>query len=215
MIIKTGRAWNGKLANIDELLIWMYDNVMTTTDQNQKSAIFRRYYRYYNDGDMPRGKDFYSRNPLHSIEDILELQVEKFIKRMLKKYHGKYSRQEFMKYKKQKNYQTIVNMAERYDVSSLDYFGKNIKDEKILEMISEITDLDKDIRVKTRALIDIESKNKPDLRWCMNHITSSQMSSLENQNVEIPEDIKLEWKNIKLLSDKIKSSAELCKANIA
>ena len=46
-----GRAWNGKLNNLNEYLKYLYP-LMSTTDQELKDSVFRTYYRHYNDGDF-------------------------------------------------------------------------------------------------------------------------------------------------------------------
>ena len=110
-----GRAWYGKLKRIDELLSWLYDkNILNKTDKNKKDVIFNRYYRYYNDGDVPRGKKYppvptgipLNRNSkaAKKIEQILEEEVTEFIKATLKKYSKKYNRKDFRKDKAQQIY---------------------------------------------------------------------------------------------------------------
>lgn len=43
---KAGRAWNGRLNKIDELLQWMYSNdILNKGEKAQKDALFHQYYR--------------------------------------------------------------------------------------------------------------------------------------------------------------------------
>lgn len=97
--VKPGRAWSGKIKNIDNLLSWMYDkDILNKTEKQKKDTIFHSYYRYYNDGDFPRilsplGISKYS--PDEKIETALEEVIEAFIKKILAKYAGKYSRKDF------------------------------------------------------------------------------------------------------------------------
>ena len=89
-----GRAWSGRLRNIDNLLSWMYDEgILTKTDMNKKDSLFHKYYRYYNGGDMPRGVSKYGSKADMELE--LEQQVTDFMKKILSKYAGKYDRQQF------------------------------------------------------------------------------------------------------------------------
>lgn len=90
---QAGRAWSGKLKNIDNLMSWMYDReIINKGEQSEKDKTFREYYRYYNDGDIPRSmrgmKD-------EDIELNIEKKVEEFIKKILAKYTGKYDRKDF------------------------------------------------------------------------------------------------------------------------
>lgn len=94
-----------KMKNIDGLFSWLYDkDILTATDKKKKDSMFNKYYRYYNDGDFPRGlKDLTRWDHPDDIALALEKQVEDFIKYVLAKYVGKYDRNEFRisKYLKQ------------------------------------------------------------------------------------------------------------------
>jgi hypothetical protein len=95
-----GRAWEGKLERINNLLNWLETNkIMNATDRKKWESIRRNYYRWHNDGDKPgvlrKEIQFY-----HSDDDIsamIETKLEEFIKDILSKYHGKYDRAEFNK----------------------------------------------------------------------------------------------------------------------
>lgn len=95
-----GRAWSGKLENLDSLFSWMYDKgILNKTDKAKKDSIFRQYYRYYNDGDFPSGlvkaKDIKRWDTKEDIEKGLEEYIEDFMKSILAKYAGKYDRRDF------------------------------------------------------------------------------------------------------------------------
>lgn len=94
-----GRAWSGKLSNIDNLFSWMYEKgIITKSEQKEKDRVFRQYYRYYNDGDFPRalsslGISKYAGKT--TVENALEQYLEGYIKKILAKYAGKYDRTDF------------------------------------------------------------------------------------------------------------------------
>ena len=82
----SGRAWSGKLSNIDNLLSWMYDKgILNKSEQGEKDRKFREYYRWYNDGDRPSGLTGSDAD----IESYLERSIDDFIKKVLTKYAGK------------------------------------------------------------------------------------------------------------------------------
>jgi hypothetical protein len=131
-----GRAWSGKIKNVDNLLSWMYDKgILTKAEQAEKDRVFREYYRYYNDGDRPdgmTGKD-------SDIELQLEQRVEGFIKKVLAKYTGKYNRRDFRVDTLLGDLNTLRNVtAGQYIASNdthwepdpyglLNYWGKDVK----------------------------------------------------------------------------------------
>lgn len=93
------RAWNGKLQRIDKLMAWMYDQgILTKGEMAAKDKVFHQYFRYYNDGDFPRGlqaKGVSKLDDKKTIEKALEEYLDDFIKKMLKKYMPKIDRTEF------------------------------------------------------------------------------------------------------------------------
>lgn len=127
-----GRAWSGKLERLDKLLAWMYDhNILNKGEKSKKDSIFRQYYRYYNDGDFPKGlqaKGINSFSRKEVIEKELETMVEDFIKEILSKYQGKYNRQEFMYDDLLSELYTLNNVIKDYDVYGfLNYWSKKTK----------------------------------------------------------------------------------------
>lgn len=113
-----GRAWNGRLAKIERLLTWMYDqNILTKTEKEQKDAIFRQYYRYYNDGDFPRGLyglGIRSYSSKEEIEDALEEYLSRFIRRILSKYLPKIDRTDFNYQDAIKSIDNILNVVSKH-----------------------------------------------------------------------------------------------------
>lgn len=144
--VKTLRAWNGKLEHVGNILYWLYDkDILTATEKKQKDTVFNSYYRYYNDGDHPRGLKTKDGLPLYKysskqlIEESLEIKLETFIKKILKKYNSKIDRSEIKKSEKLKTFNTLINVSERNDVYSLiNYWEKDVKDANILELIESI-----------------------------------------------------------------------------
>ena len=97
-----GRAWNKGLENMNKLISWLYDSdVLTKTDKSVWDRKVNKYYRYYNDGDFPKGLKTTSGTPMqkwvHSgekLEQALERDLEVHIKMLLDKYKGRYDRTE-------------------------------------------------------------------------------------------------------------------------
>lgn len=127
-----GRAWSGKIGNIDNLLSWMYDKgILNKTEQAEKDRTFRQYYRYYNDGDIPQGLRGLSDE---KIELHIEQKVEEFIKKILAKYTGKYDRRDFRVDTLLGDLYTLQNIVGGHDGGKmepdphglLNYWGKKI-----------------------------------------------------------------------------------------
>ena len=89
----SGRAWQGKLENLDNLFSWLYSqNILSRDEQDEKDELFRAYYRFYNDGDTPTNIEIESDE---SEEQALERSLDDFMKKVLSKYAGKYDRRKF------------------------------------------------------------------------------------------------------------------------
>ena len=129
-----GRAWSGKIKNIDNLMSWMYDKgIINKGEQAEKDRVFREYYRWYNDGDTPRGLQGMSND---KIELYIEKKVEEFIKKVLAKYTGKYDRKDFRVDTLLADLSMLSNITGGRDGGKggepdayglLNYWGKNIK----------------------------------------------------------------------------------------
>jgi hypothetical protein len=161
----TGRAWSGKIENIDNLLSWMYaKGIINKGEQAEKDRRFREYYRWYNDGDYPRGlKDV----PRIKVGEYLEKSVEEFIKKILAKYAGKYDRKDFRIDTLLGDLSTLYNIVggdssrEPDPHGLLNYWGKriNVNDSEFEKMLSELRPL---YDVAKKAANDIVDKETAD-----------------------------------------------------
>jgi hypothetical protein len=159
----SGRAWSGKIKNLDNLFAWLYDKgIMNKGEQAKKDSIFRQYYRWYNDGDFPRGlasKGISKYQGDDKIERALEDEVENFMKVILNKYTGKYDRREFHLDTLLNDLHTLENITAGYKQEDgvrgepdphglLTYWGKkiNTKDSEFEKMLTELQPLYDDIR---------------------------------------------------------------------
>ena len=109
----------------------MYDkDILTATDKQEKDKVFRQYYRYYNDGDLPaalRVKGISKYNEKR-VEEELEKYLEAFIKKMLAKYLPKIDRTEFRYDSIIKNLETVHSVAKNNDTHGLlEYWLKKVK----------------------------------------------------------------------------------------
>ncbi len=161
-----GRAWSGKITNIDNLMSWMYDkDILTNAEKNEKDKKFREYYRWYNDGDYPTGQNG---NSDSEVEEYLENSIEEFIKKVLSKYSGKYNRKDFQLDTILGDLKTLQNVAGGYQQEDgvrgepdpyglLNYWGTKINTnnsefEKLLSELRPIYDAVK------KAAMDIVNK---------------------------------------------------------
>lgn len=143
---KAMRAWGGKLKQVDKLLSWMYDkDILNKGEKNKKDSLFNQYYRYYNDGDFPRGlKDeqgyvLSKYSHAETIQTALEAKIEDFIKKVLAKYMDKIDRKDFRIDQGLADIETVIDVSARFDVHSLTkYWHKNVKDADTLAMIKEL-----------------------------------------------------------------------------
>ena len=105
--VKLFRAWCHKLDNIEHLMWSLHDlDILTKTDKKKKDATFRRYYRWFNDGDVPRvkangGYNCYRGMNKESIHAAVEHDLNKFLKEILTKYLKKANRHELIKHYKE------------------------------------------------------------------------------------------------------------------
>jgi len=181
-----GRAWSGNLENLDSLFSWMYDKgILNKTDKAKKDSIFRQYYRYYNDGDFPRGlakaKGVVQYDSKEKIEKALEEYVEDFMKMILAKYAGKYDRRTFRfdsllsnLYSLQQNIKfeipeggvddgRVENFS--YDVNAFLYFYKKIGSvtEEFDKLVVDLEKLFKKFSATADKQIEAKLKENPDL----------------------------------------------------
>ena len=187
------RAWNGKLKNIDTLLIWMYNkDILNKGEKAKKDSIFYRYYRYYNDGDKPRGMKWELKE---KIEEYIEVGAEDFSRKMLKKYAGKYSRKQFRIDTHNENTKYLIELCSRNEFHSLTkYWKKDVKDVKILKMISLLeTKYD-----ETKLLLNTEL-DKQNLSQCKCKTMEYAFEELRKKIMLLPMDLVLEFDNMKSL----------------
>ena len=141
---KAGRAWNGRLNKIDELLQWMYSNdILNKGEKAQKDALFHQYYRYYNDGDMPRNLSNEFGNRLskwsgkEKIEVALEMKLEEFIKKILSKYLGKIDRGLVNIDTQIGKLNTVIDVTDMKDIHGLvKYWVKDVNDPDVKAQIT-------------------------------------------------------------------------------
>ena len=165
---RPGRAWSGKLENLENLFSWMYSKGILNKDEKaKKDRIFRQYYRWYNDGDFPsdlRLKVSQSDRD-EVIEKALEELIEKFMKEVLNKYTGKYDRREFHIDTLLGDLNTLENIVAGHNDSSrgepdpyglLNYWGKKINtgDSEFEKMLGELGPLYKDVDESTDKALE-------------------------------------------------------------
>ncbi len=104
--IKIARAWCHKLNYVQQLLWSLYDlDILTKTDKKKNDQVCYRYYRWFNDGDVPRimanGIRCYKGMSKEKIHAAVEDDLNKFIKEMLNKYSKTINRHELIKHYKE------------------------------------------------------------------------------------------------------------------
>jgi hypothetical protein len=162
-----GRAWSGKIKNIDNLMSWMYDKgIINKGEQAEKDRVFREYYRYYNDGDIPRGLSGMSKE---SVELHIEKKVEEFIKKVLAKYTGKYDRRDFRIDTLLGDLYTLSAITGGRDSGAsepdayglLNYWGKNIKtgNSEFEKLLGELRPIYDDAKKAANDIVDKETEN--------------------------------------------------------
>lgn len=171
-----GRAWSGKIKNLDNLFSWFYSKgILNKGEQAKKDSLFRQYYRWYNDGDFPKGLSSKGISKYHGdekIERALEDEIENFMKQILNKYTGKYDRREFHLDTLLGDLKTLENIVAGYEQEDgvrgepdpyglLNYWGKNIntKDSDFERMLGELRPLYDDVRKDVDNALDKEVKD--------------------------------------------------------
>jgi len=195
-----GRAWSGKIKNIDDLLSWMYDKgVLTKAEQAEKDRKFREYYRWYNDGDTPRGLNGMSDA---KIEEYLERSVEDFIKTVLSKYAGKYDRRSFQFDKLLSEYYTLQNnikfdpSASRPREKSDDVFDYNIS--SFLYFYEKLGKVDPEF---DKLVADLKKQYEDFTKTADKAITDYRKEHPEIKSYEGPDTNRIFGAKIKALND--------------
>lgn len=228
--VKVGRAWSGKLEKIDKLFMWMYEKgILSKGEKSKKDKLFHKYYRWYNDGDFPSGLKNSDGNTLYkqpkefvpgkswkdyspffkmNVEEILEYNLEDFIKNVLKKYWSKIDRKEFSIDTSIKAIKELLEMVEKEWVGGLSYWSKNTNDPEVKSRIANITSISKDLQNEI-SKVDPELGRKV-VEYAHDELvkTKKWTSSMESKWKEI----KKELVEIKFLLDNILASLEKMKA---
>lgn len=157
---KTGRAWGGKLDKVEKLFSWMYDkDIMNKGEKAQKDRLFQKYRRFYNDGEIPRGKLYshiagqakYSKPAREEVAEILETEVESFMKKVLSKYLPKIDRGDFRLDTEIDYLEKMIRVISKdLDLYWVGDMKKKIKDEEILSELSKIENLILEINKGTK-----------------------------------------------------------------
>ena len=164
---QAGRAWSGKIANIDNLMSWMYDKgILNKGEQAEKDGRFREYYRWYNDGDYPRGL---KGMPDKKVEEYLENRIEEFIKKVLAKYAGKYDRKDFRVDTLLADLSTLSSITggrnggefEPDAYGLLNYWGKkiNTNDSEFEKLLGDLRPVYDTAKKAANDIVDKEIKN--------------------------------------------------------
>lgn len=163
---KAGNAWNGKIERIVSLLNWMHDkDILSKSEKAEKDKVFRSYYRYYNDGDFPRAlsaKGLSKYSPKEEVEIALEEYINSFIKKILSKYAGKYSKKEFRfdQLNSQIDYALKnCDIDDQYFSPTQLLYWVNYIPNKDEELVDLIYDLDVATKKLNADMKDVESKN--------------------------------------------------------
>lgn len=153
-----GRAWEGKLEKINDLIDWMINKeIIDQHDREKWYNIVRQYYRYYNDGDRPEDMEGYSNS---DIETYLEQRLEDQIKYILSKYQGKYNRADFNidnAISKTKQVLYTADFEDQYYSSkSVLYFAEknlNTADERVKELLANLKKASQAFRVEVAVVL--------------------------------------------------------------
>ena len=188
----SGRAWSGKIENIDKLLSWMYDKgILNKGEKNEKDVRFRAYYRYYNDGDFPaalKSRGISKWDSKEKIQTALEQYIEEFIKKVLAKYTGKFDRKDFRIDTILADLNTLKSTIDRNDPYSMIYFSDKVK----------IDDPEFD------KLIDQMKKQAEDLQEASDKVVKTSDVYKGKSSYEIPtKNNGITWKKQKMESDKV------------
>ncbi len=82
------KLWAGKYDRVTKMV---EELPLNKTDRKKQITVYRRYYRYFNDGDFPRGLKLPYGIATHPriVREILEKETIKFLKDMIRKYKSK------------------------------------------------------------------------------------------------------------------------------
>lgn len=179
------RGWDGKLKKVDALLAWMYDkDILTKGEKSKKDQVFRAYYRYYNDGDMPgtlKSQGFNKYSDPAKVEAALEKYLEDFMKTLLTKYLPKIDRTEFRLDKLISDLNTVISVATQHDAYGLlTYWLKTVKLSDPDGTLKQLVDT---LNTQYAALKDEADAKHPASH---NRVMSSRVDMLKDANVWSP-----------------------------
>lgn len=214
-----GRAWEGKLSKINELLDWFdKKKIMNATERKEYERIKRNYYRWHNDGDKPgilkKDIQFYTTN--NDISSMLETKLEDFIKKILSKYQGKYNRSEFNIDKAINNLQEVIRLSDTSDeFVHIPHLIKDLKsmlnseDEEVKSYIKQLEDVNTLLDKELEPIIPENMKTKvtgAKLSYVKkNKLTTLKLEKLIQKFDNIREDIILYCKELIEVYNKTKS----------
>lgn len=192
-MLKLQRAWTGRLDNVSDLLSWMYDeDILNKSEKAEKDRIFRAYYRYHNDGDIPRGFKYASFN---ATEEHLETKVNEFISKILTKKHGKYDRRAFRKQRTNENLEHLARQASELECHSLfTYFATKyrIKGQTAYDYFDMVPEHELYNALNMQVNEQIESLDQSHLksydRIKTNHILSYKIRQLQEAVHKLPKE---------------------------
>lgn len=199
---KVQRAWSGKLKQVDALLSWMYEkDILNKGEKAKKDSLFRKYYRFYNDGDMPRGMQM---KPKDQVALMLEEEIEEFIKKIISKYTSKIDRKGYRLDKQQSELKTVLSVIQNEDVHSLTkYWKTDVKDQNVLDMIDSLESDYDSMRSELNDFIDtfdfekdygLKSYEAPS----KTRTVKATFDDLKRLKIKVPASIESAWKDIKV-----------------
>lgn len=199
---KVQRAWSGKLKQVEALLSWMYEKyILNKGEKAKKDSLFRKYYRFYNDGDIPRGMKIKSKD---QVALMLEEELEEFIKKIISKYTSKIDRKGFRLDKQHDELNTVLRVIQREDVHGLTkYWKQYVKDQNVLDMIETLESDYDSLRSELNDFIDtfdfekdygLKSYEAPS----KNRTVKSTFEVLNRIKIKVPASIENAWKDIKV-----------------
>jgi len=198
--VKARRAWSGKLKRIDKLLAWMYDNdILNKGEKNKKDTLFNKYYRYYNDGDFPKGLKDKDGNAVYKgmqgkyVEEALEYQLEEYMKKVLSKYSSKIDK---VKFKNDEIIDTIDDIFFNLKYLHIDMAYKNLKDSNDLQVKALVFHLNKKYNIIQKA------------------IGNNHTLSYNYENGLVTDKYKSTYDEILVLSKKLQDRLELYKTGV-
>ena len=207
-----GRAWEGKLNNLDGLFSYMYEkDILTKKEKKIKDRVFRAYYRFYNDGDFPRGiANKYGVTKYDSpkaITTALEQYLEDFMKQILSKYSTKINRTDYRLSNLLSELHTMRNVITDYEAGGLlSYWSKKtaVNDSRFGDLLIDLEKAFKTWEASVDKDIDkwLESNEEVWAGLSKNLVPLAKRKKMEEENVWQPKHKKL-WDNFTSIMDEM------------